>query len=315
MKVFSTLVLLAFIAVNTLAKKCPAKLKTLNSHIFSDGGSGPYKAIMTEEEGLPDFTIYRPENLEAAVEAEGRLPIVLFGNGGCGRSSLGHSVFLTDIASYGYVVAAVGPYALEVSGDFTFPFTEEQIQSMGKDANDLIDVALNYLEEKNKDKGSIFYKHLKTNKTAAMGYSCGGLQALIISARHDDRIKTTVALSSGANSPGDFLDTLFTKDQLNDLTKPIIYIIGGDEDIARPNALDDYERLEHIPVVLAGKPDVGHEGTYDQPYGGAFCKMSRAWLDFEIKNDKRKSYKDLFHNGIIPTEFESDNWTVTQKNF
>jgi len=314
MKVFTTLILLVFIIGSALSKKCKApQLKTLNSHMYSEGGSGPYKAIMTEEEGLTDFTIFRPENLKATVSAEGRLPVILFGNGGCARSSLGHADFLTDIASYGYVIAAVGPYALEDNSVFTFPFTDEQIVSMGKDANDLIDVALNYLEEKNKDKKSIFYKQLKTNKTAAMGYSCGGVQALIISARHDDRIKTTVALNSGANSPGDLLDSLFAKEQLNDLTKPIIYIIGGEGDIARPNALDDYERIEHIPVVIAAKPDVGHEGTYAEPYGGAFSKMSRAWLDYEIKKDK--SNKNLFVNGEIPSEFESDNWTITQKNF
>jgi len=298
-----------------IGKLCGIKneSKTLQSHMFTNGGSGPYKAVMTEEEGLPDFTFYRPKDLNTAVDAEGRLPVILYANGGCTRFSVNNTNFLTDIASHGYVVTAIGPFAMEDHSTFTFPFTDEEIASMESDANGLIDVALVYLEEKNKDKSSIFYKKLKTDKIAAMGYSCGGLQALIVAGKKDKRIKTTVTLNSGANSPGDLLDSLFTKDELKNLTGPILYITGGEEDPARLNAIDDYERIEHVPAVLATKSDVGHEGTYNEPNGGAFSKMTTAWLDYILKKDK--TYDKLFRKGKLPNDFETDNWTLSQKNF
>ncbi|ORX84839.1 hypothetical protein BCR32DRAFT_183139, partial [Anaeromyces robustus] len=232
-------------------------------------GSGQFKAVMTEEEGLQDFTFYRPKDLSAAARIQGRLPIILFSNGGCTRYSVYTANILTDIASHGYVIVA----------------PEEEIALMKYDADSLIDVALDYLEKENKDKSSIFYKTINTNVVAAMGYSCGGLQSLIISTKNDKRIKTTIALNSGANSPGDLLDTLFVKEQLKLLTEPTIYIIGGDEDIAHNNAVDDYNLIDNVPIVLACKPDAGHGGTYDEPNGGSFSTLTVAWLDYILKNN------------------------------
>jgi dienelactone hydrolase len=288
--------------------------QTVNSLMLDQGGSGPYKAVMTQQEGLPDFTIYRPENLKEAVDAEGRLPVILFGNGGCGRISFSYGNFLTELASYGYVVAAVGPWVGEDNTDYlslSLDFSEETINGFKADANSLIDVALSWLEKENKERTSIFYKTLNTNKVSAMGQSCGGLQALIISTKNDKRIKTTVALNSGANSPGDLLDSLIVKDELQKLTQPIIYIIGGEEDIAHYNALDDFSLIKKVPVAVACKADAGHMGTYSEPNGGTFGKMTLAWLDYILKNDK--SHDALFRKSIIESELEG--WTIQQKNF
>jgi hypothetical protein len=60
-------------------------------------GPGPYKAVMEMDAGLPDHTIYRPDNLSEL-------------NGVSAGNSF--SNFLTDISSYGYLVIALGPRAL-----------------------------------------------------------------------------------------------------------------------------------------------------------------------------------------------------------
>ena len=39
---------------------------------------------------------------------QGAVPILLFGNGGCSDTSIGYERMLTEIASHGYVVVAVG---------------------------------------------------------------------------------------------------------------------------------------------------------------------------------------------------------------
>jgi hypothetical protein len=70
-------------------------------------GSGPYKAVMEMDTGLPDHTIYRPEDLSALNGTN--LPIVVWGNGACVNVGNAFSSFLTDISSYGYFVIALGP--------------------------------------------------------------------------------------------------------------------------------------------------------------------------------------------------------------
>jgi len=288
--------------------------QTLNEITFDEGGSGPYKAVMSNESGLPDFTIYRPKDLKkAATKAGGKLPVILFANGGCSKISLSYANFLIEIASHGYVIAAIGPYAEEDTTDYEnmmLFFTDEMIEGMKVDADNLLDTSLTYLEKENKDKSSIFYKTLNTKNVAAMGQSCGGLQALIIGTKNDKRIKTTVALNSGANSPGDLLDKLIVKDDLNKLTKPIIYIIGGEEDISHYNAIDDYERIKNVPVALACKSDAGHMGTYGEQYGGTFGKLTLKWLDYQLKKDKKAG--KIFRDGKVGKDLEG--WTIEKKN-
>ena len=97
----SILALIAFTGVNA---------QIVKSKVVDGGGSGPFKAIVVSEESLPDFTVYRPEKLLESAGTDGTLPIIIFGNGGCANSSLGHERFLTDLASYGYVIVAIGPF-------------------------------------------------------------------------------------------------------------------------------------------------------------------------------------------------------------
>src|SRR5579864_5553141 len=70
-------------------------------------GSGPYKAVMEMDAGLPDHTVYRPENLSALNGMN--LPLVVWGNGACVNAGNSFSNFLTDISSYGFLVVALGP--------------------------------------------------------------------------------------------------------------------------------------------------------------------------------------------------------------
>ncbi len=77
-------------------------------------GSGPYRAVMEMDPGLPDHTIYRPDDLSALNEV--RLPIVVWGNGACANAGDSFSSFLTDISSYGFLVVALGPIVHDTSG-------------------------------------------------------------------------------------------------------------------------------------------------------------------------------------------------------
>src|SRR3954468_7502423 len=69
-------------------------------------GSGPYKAIMSQEKGLPEQVAYYPADL--AKMGNRKLPIVTWGNGSCLYAGNRFRQYLTEIASHGYLVVAGG---------------------------------------------------------------------------------------------------------------------------------------------------------------------------------------------------------------
>lgn len=287
--------------------------QTRNSVVMDGGGSGPYKAVMTDDESLPGFTIYRPGDIQSASKVEGALPVVLFGNGGCYRSSQPYAKFLTEIASHGYVLMAVGEWRIEHDPDEAkvWELDDEKSTLKTNDAKSLVNTALNWLEKENQRAGSEFYQTVNTHNVAAMGYSCGGIQALIMGTLGDKRIKTVVGMNTGAFIDGGPLNGMITKDDLQKITTPIIYMLGGEKDDAAPNGRDDFKRINHVPVVLATYPSVGHTATYQDHQGGAFGQMARTWLDYQLKG--KKQYENLFRYSDKGNDFEG--WEITQKGF
>jgi hypothetical protein len=75
------------------------------------------------------------------------------------------------------------------------------------------------------------------------------------------------------------------KDILQKLHSPVIYINGGEKDIAYANGMDDFAKIDKVPVAMANL-DVGHGGTYNQPNGGEFGKVAVAWLQWKLKGDE-----------------------------
>ena len=76
--------------------------------IIDDGGSGPFKAEAISDPSLDNFVVYRPVDYKSATKSEGPLPLFVFANGGCNDTSLPHERMLNDLASYGYLVVAMG---------------------------------------------------------------------------------------------------------------------------------------------------------------------------------------------------------------
>src|SRR4030042_4741767 len=180
------------ISITIMAQDSDVVVKQASSIIIEDGGTGPYKAIATGDESLPGFTIYRPENLMVFNKKQ-RLPVVLWGNGGCANSSAGFKNFLSEIAANGYVVIAIGPFESLGTPD------QEMMRQPTKSAQLL--EALDWITAQNKRKSGIFKKKINITRVAVMGQSCGGLQAIEVST--DPRITPTVICNSGVlnNAP------------------------------------------------------------------------------------------------------------------
>ncbi|MBO4810282.1 MAG: alpha/beta hydrolase [Prevotella sp.] len=275
--------------------------------VLEDGGTGPYKAVMYEVEGFKEHTLFAPADLSPFSAAK-PLPVLVWGNGGCANSPRGHEKFLNDIASYGYLVLATGIMPSQdaprrMGGGMGMggqSRSEQQVESM------------DWAFAQNADKNSPYYQKIDTKNICISGMSCGGLQALFNC--FDERVTSIMICNSGlfdtdGGAPRMGGMPSVPKDKLKDIHCPIIYILGGETDIAYANGMDDFKRIEHVPAIAVNLP-VGHGGTYNQPNGGEFAIVARAWLDWQLKGNADASKMFV---GESPAILQRPDWTL-QKN-
>ena len=285
--------------------------------IGAPGGTGPMPAVAEAVTSLPNHTIYRPATMPA-----GRLPLVLWGNGACSDEGLGFAQFLREIASYGYVVIALGAPGVE-------PSVQPQAgpgpgRARGgapappPPATPTVDPtqytqhfeSIDWAERQTGLADSPFAGRIDTARIAVLGHSCGGLQAIAASA--DPRVTTTIVMNSGVNNAGPASgrsSIQVSKDQLLKLHGPVAYVSGGPTDVAQANAEDDVRRIEHVPVFWAYDRS-GHGGTYRQANGGTYAQVARAWLDWQLKGDATAAREFV---GPACGLCTNAGWTVTQK--
>jgi dienelactone hydrolase len=156
---------------------------------IGDGGTGQYKAILMGEPSLPTHGIYRPRDLRP-FGGQNLLPIVAFGNGGCRNTSGEFRNFLSDVASQGFLVVAIGP-----AGNAVVMGSEERTNTTI--SSQLLD-GVTWAIAENARAGGAYYQKLDVSKVAVSGQSCGAGQAIEVSS--DPRVTTTIALNQGINT-------------------------------------------------------------------------------------------------------------------
>jgi dienelactone hydrolase len=256
-------------------------------------GSGPYAALMEMDRGLPTHTLYRPVDLAKA----GKLPVVVWGNGACWNAGNSFRWFLSDIASYGYLVIAVGPIEKRVLRTGMDPMTpipaagpppaNLKLPPASSKSSQLVD-AMNWAVAENERRDSALYHRLDTTGIAVMGQSCGGAQALEASV--DPRVRTTVLWNSGLFPEPTTMGggAALGRDDLKRLLHaPTAFISGDDEDSAYANANANFELISHVPVLRAWARGMLHSGTYSERNGGELGGIAVAWLDWHMKRDTR----------------------------
>lgn len=265
----------------------------IEAKIIDNGGSGPYKAVAVTEATLTDFVVYRPFDIKLAIKTEGKLPVIVWANGGCMDSSIHHERLLTEVASYGYIIVAIGKLQMTV---------EERVHQHTPEDEML--KALNCISERSKIEASDYFNTIDLDKIAAAGVSCGGAQTLRVA--NDNRIKTYMIFNAGI---GDMTMAGASKESLKSLQGNIIYIVGGESDIAYNNALIDFERINHVPVAFASHETAGHGGTFAEKFGGSFSRMALDWLNWQFR---REDNSEIFlDNDLI----DYPGWTMKSKNF
>ena len=273
-----------------------------NTKTIEDGGTGPYKAILVGESTLPQHVVYRPNDLSKAP----KLPVMVWGNGACANTSEEHQNFLNEIASQGYIILAIGPFV--ANGEKP----SEEVRRKRTTSAMMLE-ALDWITAQNNDKASPYYQKIDTKNVAVAGMSCGGLQTIEVAG--DPRFTTTIVMNSGVlnGGAGSGMPGMpaVTKEKLNSIHTPTLYVIGDSTDIAYNNAMDDFKRVNHVPIVMSNL-NVGHGGTYRKPHGGAFSPLVINWLDWQLKG--KKENERLFV-GQNCTWCGKDGWRIETKNF
>ncbi len=242
-------------------------------------GSGAEPAIVYSDGSLPTHTIYRPAQLA------GRYPVVLWGNGSCVNSNFGYREFLAEVASHGFIVLAIGPYRDSPAPREQRPADPAEWPPFETRYSQMLE-ALDWIAAENDRPGSPLLGQVAVEKVAVMGHSCGGLQA--VKASVDARVTTAVVLNSGMMADDDqyMRRHELKRSILDEMHAPIAYFIGGESDIAHPNAETDWQALQQLDLAaINANMDVGHGATYQMPNGGPFARGPLAWLQWQLKDD------------------------------
>ena len=164
--------------LQALAAEAPAQPATTEtaSRTIEDGGIGPYKALMASDSTLATHTVFRPKDL-APFGAKEKLPIIAWGNGACANSPWEHVNFLSEIASHGFLIVAIGPMP-----------ADGQRGGGGTTKSSLLTDAINWAMAQNTNTTSQYFGKLDTTKIAVSGMSCGGFRTLEVAT--DLRITT-----------------------------------------------------------------------------------------------------------------------------
>ncbi|KAF1807894.1 hypothetical protein P152DRAFT_463081 [Eremomyces bilateralis CBS 781.70] len=242
----------------------------------SGGGTGPYTAEYSTDPGLPKHTIYLPKEIPADL----KLPVLVWGNGGCMGDSTAFEGALTEWASHGFMVIANG--------------------SPGGSGQTTSEMLLQSIEFITQNAGQGKYANVDTRKIAAAGQSCGGLEAYDVAP--DPRVSAI-----GIFNSGEFSDSA-SKQTVAQLHQPVFFFLGGSSDIAYENGERDFKNLPSNVPSWKGNLPVGHMATWSEKDGGKFGVAGTNWLKWLLKSDQEAA--QWFTGGTA----EQAGWDVEAKN-
>jgi dienelactone hydrolase len=264
------------------------------------GGSGAYKAGFIIDPGLVNHTIYAPKT---APSASVKMPVIVWGNGGCFAQGRSFENFLTEIARHGYLILASGPpQAVSSSGNSGIGSMMASMSGGLAKASDMT-TSIDWIVKTAAANSTTKYGTADVTKIAVAGQSCGGLEAYSAGYK-DPRVKQIVLFNSG----------LLDKNKQNLLLQiktPVSYFLGGPTDAAYLNGSEDFKKLPAGLRALLASYDMGHIGTYFEQSGGAVGKAAVKFFDAVFKGDVIA--KALFTDPA--SELIKEGWNITTRNW
>ncbi|HEY6454998.1 MAG TPA: DUF3471 domain-containing protein [Steroidobacteraceae bacterium] len=223
---------------------------------------GPYQVTSEPAFGAVGFKVFRPEGLDR-IGGHDRLPVVVWGNGGCTFDAPVYTDLLSTIASHGFLV-------------ITTAGQPAQGGALRAATTDDLKAAIDWAERENARPGAPLHGKIEAQRVAVMGQSCGGGLALEMGA--DPRVATIGVFSYGT-----------TDDILKKLHGPVLLINGHTSDFMMGPSKATFEAIANLPVFYGARHGVGHIGTVTQPGGGEFATVASNWALWQLKGDKKAS--------------------------
>jgi len=250
---------------------------------------GPYKITSEGAFGSPGLRVFRPEDLGAFPKKD-KLPVMIWGNGGCAIDSTRYSGFLTTIASHGFLVMGTVP--------------QEGAARRQENADDMR-TAIDWATKENARAGSPLEGKIELDKIAVMGQSCGGFLSIALGT--DPRVKTIGVFNSGVQkAPSPFANA----DELPKLHGPVLLINGSDPDFMMATSAATFDMINNLPVFYGARHNAGHTATVFHPGGGEFANVASNWLLWTFKGDKKAGKMFAGKNCGLCT---NSNWDVKSK--
>ena len=264
--------------------------------------AGPYQVTSGAIKNSPGLMVFHPTNLDAFPSRD-TLPVLVWGNGGCGIDTTRYAGFLSTIASHGFVV--LGTYPQE---------GQQRRQATADDLRGAIDWAF----AENAREGAPLRGKIDTGQVAVMGQSCGGFLSLGLGA--DPRVDTIGMFNSGVQPPNPNAPAnpnaqaprFPTTDAIKDLHGPVLLINGGERDFLMAASHATYEAISHVPAFYGARDNAGHTATVFHPGGGEYANVASNWLRWQFKKNAEAAKMFVGDDCSLCT---NPNWDTESKGF
>ena len=229
------------------------------------GRTYPIKTELVDE--APTFNLTRPTDLGVT---GGKLPVVVWANGGCLRSDFSWAPLFEHWAHAGFVVLSLtgtgGP--------------DDLAGMLGSTTKTEHGALIDWVEKAAANgplAGALDLGHI-----VAAGNSCGGVTALELTA--EDKRVAAVFVLSGSSAVGSVNTQV-----MQAITVPVGYITGSEsEDVAAPNAADDYAAMQDGVAALLVQRTMGDHLTVstDATILRENAEIALNWMDLALFGNK-----------------------------
>lgn len=250
---------------------------------------GAYAVMNEAAFGKDGLKVFRPSSLDRFPKRD-RLPVVVWGNGGCAIDNARYAGLLETIASHGFLVITTTAATASVPGE------APRRQANAADLAAGIDWAF----RENARAGSPLLGKIDTAHVAVMGQSCGGKLSLELGS--DPRVGTIGVFNMGLQ-PAQF-------DQLAKLHGPVLLINGHDRDFMFGPSKATFDAINTLPVFYGSRHGAGHTATSFHPGGGEFANVAASWVRWHFKQDRKASQMFVGPRCDLCT---NSNWDVGAK--
>jgi hypothetical protein len=235
----------------------------------TDSANKDYSQGFYTTNAFGGHTFYAPKTIPSGA----KLPVLLWGNGGCSADATGQAPFLTQLASHGILVIASGTPG--GGGSTTADIMKQSIDFITKNA------------------GQGQFANIDASRITAAGWSCGGVEAY--AQINDARVQSIGIWNSGL---------LGNYDSARSFRKPVFFFLGGPSDIAYQNGERDYNYMPAGTPKWKGNLNVGHGGTYTDYNGGKYGIIGGHWVQWILRgNSSASAY-------LTGSGARNDGWSV-----